>query len=301
MNRNSIAALVTGASMVLAACGGGGTATDQSLMPAPETPPVPQISYSTIKYSIPIDTTVEVLDDENRIIGIMIGNTLVQHRLGSVRGTFQRPTIGDILQDEDTSQDENVRVRNVHSHWNMTTDEVSRYSYMEFGAWSKVAPKVDGNAQFDYRYESIGGSYLASLNGAATPVANLPTSGGATYTGQVTGFLQGHGVDGQIGKFDGDVDIIADFLDASITMDMVSTRGNSLVLTGSIQGNTFSGTHIERMSDTPVLQAEGAMANMKGGFFGVQAGEAGGVFEIVGGRAQNPGRMFGAFGGKKPN
>ena len=55
------------------------------------------------------------------------------------------------------------------------------------------------------------------------------------------------------------------------------------------------------MPDGIALQAQGAVADLAGGFYGQGAVEAGGVFEIVGGRAQDPGRFVGAFGGRKSN
>ena len=238
-----------------------------------------------------------IRDSGDSVAGLKVGDTtvLISQRLGRVSGTFQRPTIGATLQNE------NVRIRHIHSHWDMVADIVSPYEHISFGAWATVAPEIGGNANFNYRYESNGDGYLAALDSARTPVASLPISGTATYSGQYTGFIKGHGADGVVLKSDGDVDITADFANAALTVEMLSTSGRGLALSGSIQENGFSGTTIVHMANSTLLQVAGATASMEGGFYGDSASEAGGVFEIVGGRAQDPGRFAGAFGGKEAN
>ena len=237
-------------------------------------------------------------NEDGDLTGLMVGNTAVSldfHRLGRVGGGLQRQTVGSILQNE------NVRIRHVHSHWDMATDVVSTYEHLSFGAWATVAPEIGGNADFDYRYESIGDGYLAALDSARTPVASMPISGTATYLGQYTGFVQGHGIDGEILKTTGDVDITADFANASLLVEALSTRGTAFSVSGSIQGNTFSGTTLEHMDAISLIQVTDATARMEGGFYGAGASEAGGVIEVIGGRSQDPGRFVGAFGGKNTN
>ena len=238
-----------------------------------------------------------IRDSGSSVVGLEIGDTTVFifQSLGRVSGAYHRPTVGAILQNED------VRIRHIHSHWDMPTDVVSPYEHITFGAWATVAPETGGNAGFDYRYESIGDGYMGALDSARTPVANLPISGTATYWGQYTGFLKGHGADGAIVRSTGDVDITTDFANSSLMVEMLSTSGRELSLSGSIQGNGFSGTTIVHMDNSTLLQVAGATASMEGGFYGDSASEAGGVFEIVGGRPQNPGRFVGAFGGKEAN
>ncbi len=237
-----------------------------------------------------------IRDSGSNVVGLQVGNTTVtldSHRLGQVSGTFQRPTVGSILQNDD------IRIRHIRSHWDMVTDVVSTYEHLSFGAWATVAPETGGNAEFDYRYEGIGDSYLAALDSAKTPVAGMPIAGMATYSGQYTGFVQGHGIDGDIANINGDVNIAADFANASLVVETLSVQGTAFSLSGSIQGSTFSGTTIEQMDANPFIQVTGATARMEGGFYGAGASEAGGVFEVIGGRSQDPGRIVGAFGGKK--
>ena len=237
-------------------------------------------------------------NEDGDLTGLKVGNSAVSvdfHRIGRVRGTFQRPTVGSILQNED------VRIRHIYSNWDRARDVVSRYDHISFGAWATVAPETGGNADFDYRYESIGDGYLVALDSSRTPAAGMAMSGTATYAGQYTGFVKGHGADGAIVKTTGDVDIAADFANSFLLVEMLSTRGTAFSFSGSIQGNRFSGTTIEHLDETPLLQAAGATASMEGGFYGENASEAGGVFEVVGGRSQDPGRFVGAFGGKTTN
>ncbi len=237
-----------------------------------------------------------IRDSGSNVVGLQVGNTTVSldsHRLGNFSGASQPPTVGSVLQNDD------IRLRHVHSHWDMVTDVVSTYEYLSFGAWATVAPETGGDALFDYRYESIGDGYLAALDSARTPVAGMAIEGTATYSGLYTGFVQGHGIDGDILRSTGDADITADFANKSLEVEMLSAQGNAFSLSGSILGNTFSGTTLEHMAATPLIQVTGATARMEGGFYGAGASEAGGVFEIIGGRSQDPGRFVGAFGGKK--
>ena len=183
----------------------------------------------------------------------------------------------------------------------MGTDVVSAFELVSYGAWATVAPETGGGAEFDHRYESIGSGYLVALDNARTSAADMPVSGTATWLGQFTGFVQFAGVDGDIRRNTGDVEMTADFANAAMTVDMLTTGGRNYVLGATIQGNGFSGTTIHDMPDGIALQAQGAVADLAGGFYGQGAVEAGGVFEIVGGRAQDPGRFVGAFGGRKSN
>ena len=181
----------------------------------------------------------------------------------------------------------------------MGTDVVSRFEHMSYGAWATVAPETGGGAGFDHRFQSIGSGYLVALDNARTSAADMPVSGTASYLGQFTGFVQFAGVDGRIVRTTGDVEMTADFANSEMTVDILTTGGRSYVLGAAIQGNVFSGTVIHDMPDSTAIQAQGATAELTGGFYGQGAVEAGGVFEVVGGRAQDPGRFVGAFGGRK--
>ena len=242
------------------------------------------------------DSIAALRNEDGDLTGLMVSGTAVSvdfHRLGNVRGTIQRRVVGSILQNDD------IRIRHVDRHWNKTTGVVSRFEHLSYGAWATVAPETGGNANFDHRFESIGSGYLVGLDEAKTPTADMPVTGAATYLGQYTGFIHGHGASGLLAKFDGDVEMTADFANAAITVDMLSTRNSRLVLSGAIHGNGFSGTTIDQMSASSLIESQGATARFSGGLYGQGAVEAGGVFEVVGGRVQDPGRLVGAFGGRK--
>ena len=237
-------------------------------------------------------------NEDGDLTGLRVGNTAVSldfHHLGPVHGGSQRRSVGSILRNDD------VQIRHVHSHWNMGTDVVSAFEHVSYGAWATVAPETGGGAGLDHRYESIGNGYLVALDNARMSAADMPVSGAASWLGQFTGFMQSAGVDGDIRHDTGDVEMTADFANAAMTVDMLTTGGRNYVLGATIQGNGFSGTTIHDMPDGIALQAQGAVADLAGGFYGQGAVEAGGVFEIVGGRAQDPGRFVGAFGGRKSN
>ena len=235
-------------------------------------------------------------NEDGDLAGLKVGDTALSldfHRLGGVTGGGGRESVGSVINSE------NVIVRHIDVHWNTRTDAVARFDHMSYGAWATgtAVPRPGGGA--DYTYDGVGGAYLTALDDARTPAAAMPVSGTATYLGQSTGFVQGHGVGGRIVHFTADVEMTADFANAAMTVDMLTTRGTRTVLGGTIQGNEFSGTTIHQMPQSSLIETQGATAQMTGGFYGTDAAEAGGVYEIVGGRAQEPGRVVGAFGGRK--
>ena len=230
------------------------------------------------------------------LAGLKVGDTALSldfHRLGGVTGGGGRESVGSVINSE------NVIVRHIDTRWNTRTDAVARFDHMSYGAWATgiAVPRPGGGA--DYTYDDVGGAYLTALDDARTPAAAMPMSGTATYQGQSTGFVQGHGVGGRILHFTADIEMTADFANAAMTVDMLTTRGTRYVLGGSIQGNGFSGTTIHQMPQSSLIETQGATAQMTGGFYGTDAVEAGGVYEVVGGRAQDPGRVVGAFGGRR--
>ena len=179
-------------------------------------------------------------NEDGYLTGLRVGNTAVSldfHRLRGITGGSQRPSVGSNLQNDD------VRIRHVHSHWNMGTDVVSAFrTRLLRRLGDGGAGKRGAVPKFDHRYESIGSGYLVALDNARTSAADMPVSGTATWLGQFTGFVQFAGVDGDISRNTGDVEMTADFANAAMTVDMLSTGGRNFVLGATIQGNGFSGT-----------------------------------------------------------
>ncbi len=290
MNRYSMSAAIAGASLVLAACGGGdgtdGGGPSQPRIPASHTIQLPMTSGPAVS---------GVYDEDSELTGLMVGETAVglNQRISGVSGGGGREVVGPVLQSGE------VIVRHVTDHWNRRTDAVAAFEFMSFGAWATGTTESLPGGGAEFNFQSIGSAYLTALDDARTPNAEMPASGTASYLGQFTGFVQAHGTDVDIRRTTGDVEMTADFANAETTVDMLSTRGSRLVLSGAIQGSEFSGTAIDQMSPSSLIESQGATARFSGGFYGTAAVEAGGVFEVVGGRAQDPGRLVGAFGGRK--
>ena len=287
MHRKSMSVLVTGVCLVLGACGGNNGTVGEDI----SEPTIP--SSHTIQ--LPTGSGPSVSDIRRSLTAIKVGDTevLMSQVISGVSGGGGRMTVGPVLQNED------VIVRHIESHWNMQTDVVAEFDHISYGAWARGTPEPRNGGGWDYNYESVGDAYLTALDDARTPPAVMPMSGTATYLGQMTGFLKDHGVDGRIRHLTGDIEMTADFADAAMTVDLLSGSNRRITLAGDIQGNVFSGTNLVEFPDTMSIQALGATAQFSGGFYGDEATETGGVFEVVGGRTQDPGRIVGAFGGRK--
>lgn len=157
------------------------------------------------------------------------------------------------------------------------------YNYQDYGAWQS-----DAN-------QSVG---VASV-GAMTKAANVPTTGGATYTGTSIGVAIDSG--GQSYSTTSDITITASnnfknvAIDSkgtqrTITQTNTPTSGGSaydFTANGTISGNTFSAT----LSPGSTLTSGSAT----GSLYGPNAEEAGGTFQASG----NGTHYIGAFGGKQ--
>ena len=261
-----------------------------------------ELVFHVIQVGAEVDDAVSASTNSSGAVALIyVGDTHVSavfpdHILlrGGVSGGGNRRSIGDILQND------NIRVRHVTTHWDLTTDAdaVTRYDHLTFGAWAVVEEQANGNAGFGYQYTAVGDGYLIGFDDTRTPIGNMPVAGTAAYKGQYTGFSQRPGVNGDIRKETGDITLSADFSDSSIELEF-GTPGTGTSLAGTIGGNTFSGTQVKRIRSGSIFEAEGATAMFQGGFYGDEMGEAGGVFEIVGNSLENPPRVAGAFGGIK--
>ena len=127
----------------------------------------------------------------------------------------------------------------------------------------------------------------------------MPATGTATYRGQGTAFIRGHG--GGVAHGTTDVTMIADFANAGMTVDILSTRNSRAVLVGAIDGNGFSGTTIDpdhgRRHGVP-----GGQAPRHGSAAASTAAEPSRRAASTRSSAvvrQDPGRIVGTFGGRK--
>ena len=288
MHRKSMSVLVTGVCLILGACGGNNGTVGEPTIPLSHTDQLLTGSGPSVS---------DIRDENGDLTAFGVGDTkvLMSQEIYGVSGGASRKIVGPVLHNE------GVIVRHIDSHWNMQTDVVAEFDHISYGAWARGAPEPLNGGGWDNNYESHGGAYLTALDDARTSAADMPMTGTATYMGQFTGFAHGHGAGQDIVHMTGDAEMTADFANAAMTVDMLTTRNTRIVLSGNIiQGNEFSGTTIDQMViRSSYFEVQGAEAQFSGGFYGEEAVEAGGVFEVVGGRAQDPGYLVGAFGGRK--
>ena len=165
------------------------------------------------------------------------------------------------------------RFLDISQNTEQTITSGSYLSHMRFGAYRDF--NHNGNANSNPSH--------AFALGSLTPVADVPTSGTATYNGLALGSAIGGGAFEE-GTSTFNVDFGAKRLDGSVTIGAF----NPVPLTANINGNQFSGT-----------SAEGVHTD--GRFYGPQAAEMGGVFN---GEVSVPGasgtlKWIGSFGAKK--
>jgi len=162
------------------------------------------------------------------------------------------------------------------------------------------------NAAWDYQSFGVWESGLGETNrtfgvmsvGATTPAANVPTTGTATFTGNIIGSYvnvggEGHAVLATL-KVDanfGTNSLVFTSSDTKVSKDWTNfTTNNSLNLSGTltISNGTFSGA----------LTAGSLSGGSNGVFYGPAAQELGGVFYLT-----NPGTLetyAGAYGAATP-
>ena len=233
----------------LSACGNG---TDEDA-----------VSSHTIQIPMGVGPSASGIRDENgALMAIAVGDTQVvlsEHQVDEI--SFGGERVGTLLHKDE------VVIRHINSYRNMLAGGVAEFENITYGVWATGTVAVRDDGSLDFNFESAGDAYLTALDDARTPLSEMPMSGTATYLGEYVGYLQGHGVDGRIIRTSGDVEMTADFANAEMTVDIARDRPFRLVLTGTIQGNEFSGTTLVQYNSS-ALQAQGATAHFSGGFYG---------------------------------
>jgi hypothetical protein len=180
-----------------------------------------------------------------------------------------------------------------------SADATHSLTYVTYGLWSQTN-QVDANAQ---------GGYGAFVAGNVTPTANMPITGSATYSGTAIG---------QLSPSSGGYDILSGTMTASANFATRTVNGSmSLNANGDnianatnsgfwntvtwnqavIAGNHFAGTvSAPATGVNSVIASEAMQGNVAGAFYGPQANEIGGAFNLAG---ANGSTSLGAFGGKK--
>jgi len=163
--------------------------------------------------------------------------------------------------------------------------------YSDFGIWKSSATNTSS--------PQVLGVYAV---GNTTPNGGLPKSGSEVFTGNALGTIatkQGSGV------FGGLASLTANFANNQLTGTIGDVRAgssftalpagsvNSINLSGSLNGNSFSGQTSAGSAGT-AFDISGATGSFGGNFYGTNATEAVGVFSLAGGA--NQAQVIGSFG-----
>jgi hypothetical protein len=144
-------------------------------------------------------------------------------------------------------------------------------------------------------------SALARSSGTATPPTAVPTTGSATFVGSARGFyITPGGTQAQetSASMSGQVNFGAREIGFSTSGTILQGVGpvDQLDISGTLRysanSNTFTGTVQPRVG--------GMTGSATGRFYGPQAQELGGVYNLTGpGGPLTPERMIGGFGGRR--
>jgi hypothetical protein len=178
--------------------------------------------------------------------------------------------------------------------------------YSDFGEWM-TGQQLVTTTTTSGTTTALVSSYGFYGVGVPTPTSQMPTTGTALYTGSAIGVL-GYTPTGaksqSIIPVTGVADIDADFATGALSGGIVGLRGspavgtppalNNVVFTGTISGNTFSGT-TGAGTNTGNISLTGAAGAFGGGFYGPNAKEITGTFSLAGSGIQ----LIGSFGAHK--
>ena len=186
---------------------------------------------------------------------------------------------------DDTTPDVNVAVT-------AKLPEATPYDHIHFGVWAALGDaEKDGSQEID----DLGIGFVQNFSGSGLTGADMPNNGSADYTGSWVAAVQAMDEDGNGDMLltNGDATIAADFGEGDITATLMDLA----TLTGSIAGNSFSGS--KAVATGGGLDAAADFeGSFSGGFYGAKGAEAGGVFDFA--SEDNEGGAFrGAFGGKR--
>ncbi len=180
-------------------------------------------------------------------------------------------------------------------------------TYATFGDWSLNACSIASSCLPTYA-----GSFAGAQPGG-TQTITMPTTGSALYHGAAVGYvIQPAGTStNNAAQFWGSTFLTANFgantIDGqivSITAYSVGNGGsgqtnlgtiNNIGLSGTISGSSFSGTTSVTGPAGSAFDISGATGQLSGGFYGPNANEVAGVFNLNGGA--NNTTLVGSFGG----
>ena len=226
---------------------------------------------------------------------VAAANAVAVNAVSSVRFTIHDPTVGieDVLLTA-TSDDEfattlpDGRVIEVVLDSEVLDgpedDDSQTLSYMRFGDWAIYSPNGTMTAA------------APLYSGYETPVANVPTTGIATYAADVEGkvsFL--YGSTHRLGDVEGTAAITADFANNSVTgtftemefsadlpAGIYSTgEWNDVAFAATLSGNGFAGSTEVTSNPGGVIPLDAnAAGTVSGTFFGPNVEEIGGIWTL---------------------
>jgi hypothetical protein len=171
--------------------------------------------------------------------------------------------------------------------------------YTDFGQWNVA---INGNTVY-------AGTYAGAQPGGAQ-TTTMPTTGSASYSGGATGGVVQANATTSSATFYGSAAMSANFATGAVTGSITAIKAygvsgtsllgtiNSINFTATIAGSAFAGTTSASTTAGTAFDISGATGVIRGGFYGPNAVEAAGIFNLTGGT--NSIGLTGAFGVKQP-
>lgn len=162
--------------------------------------------------------------------------------------------------------------------------------------YQTFAHYVDMNNNVGHAYQSVGNE---------TPIADMPTSGTATYTGITTAYLVESGKAGR--QLTADVKAVADFAKKGLRFETANAQFHTLN-NGVRESEAASGYNMKGsaswVANSNSFKGSAATANgemtgqLLGKFYGAQAAEIGGTYGLQ--NTGNTKQLIGGYGAKRP-
>ncbi|MDG2002190.1 MAG: transferrin-binding protein-like solute binding protein, partial [Novosphingobium sp.] len=180
--------------------------------------------------------------------------------------------------------------------------------YSSFGVWFIDPCAAGSGCELSEYIGSYGGA-----NPGEVQTTSMPTTGSATYNGGAVGFVQQPVATNStnVSQFWGSTSVTANFATGAVTglissiqaydvSDSTTLLGtiNNIGLSGNIAGSGWSGTTDVPGAAGTAFDISGATGTVTAGFYGPNADETAGVFNVTGGA--NNTTLFGGFGAAIP-
>ena len=168
--------------------------------------------------------------------------------------------------------------------------DASNYEHIHFGVWAAL-DEAAKNGRNDI--DGLGIGFVQILPDGSTTGADMPNNGTGTYAGDWVATIQAADPegDGDVILTNGMASLDANFGKGEITADLQGLA----MLEGEISTNTFMGTMASDIAHATLDSNADFEGTFSGGFFGVKADEAGGIFDFAT-EGNEGGAFVGAFG-----